>query len=189
MKILLVDNYDSFTWNIVQLFHKSGCENIEVIKKDELSLSEVSNFDGVVFSPGPGLPDDSPIMREIVFKFKESLPILGICLGHQAIATSFGAKLKQCDKIIHGVSSEIFKSKDEELFNGIDKSFFAGRYHSWVVSSELFPEELCVTAIDENQEIMAISHKHFSIKGLQFHPESFMTVDGEQIISNWLKMI
>ena len=188
MKIFLVDNYDSFTWNIVQLIQQSGCPNIEVVKKDEINEYDIKNFDGLVLSPGPGLPKDSPIMKELITKHKDK-PILGICLGHQAIADAFGAKLIQCDNILHGVSSEIFNIGNDELFNGIDKSFIAGRYHSWIVDRELFPEELIITAVDNKNDIMAIKHREFPIRGVQFHPESFMTTEGELIIKNWLKMI
>lgn len=188
MKILIIDNYDSFTYNLAQLLHKSGLCSFEVIKNDSILIEQVGSFDKILFSPGPGLPKDFPIMGEIIQKYKNSKSILGICLGHQAIAENFGGKLKNLNSVLHGITARVSVLDERDyLFCGLEKEIEVGLYHSWVVDEKNFPNCLTVTAATYEGLIMAISHKEFDVKGIQFHPESIMTLYGAKIIENWLR--
>lgn len=191
MKLLIIDNYDSFTYNLVQYFQQlMPPENVEVFRNDQISLDAVGNYDAVVLSPGPGLPKDAGIMPALIKRYAGRLPIFGVCLGEQAIAEAFGATLLNLDKVYHGIETPINIVDDQEpIFKGLDNPFSAGRYHSWVVAKENLPASLTVTAEDESGEIMALRHVSHNICGVQFHPESIMTNQGLKILDNWLATI
>jgi anthranilate synthase component 2 len=187
MKLLIVDNYDSFTFNIVNVVRKINLCSYEVVKSDCVDLEAVNNFDKILFTPGPGLPEEFPAMFKILERYSSTKSILGICLGHQAIAQFYGAKIIKLGQVVHGISKMVeIVDCSEQIFSGSPKSIQVGLYHSWYVSKENFPEELTITTISNDGIIMALSHKKFDIRGIQFHPESIMTPDGEKIIKNWL---
>jgi anthranilate synthase component II len=186
LKILLLDNYDSFTYN---LFHYlNDFESDVVVKRnDEIEVEEVAQFDRIVFSPGPGLPEEAGRMIEIIRRFSSEKKMLGICLGMQALAISFGGKLYNLPAVHHGVAiSTKVVDKNEPLFASLPETFKTGRYHSWSVDSESLPSSLHVTALDIHGEIMALTHENQLLKGVQFHPESILTEWGKELISNWL---
>ena len=185
-KVLIIDNYDSFTYNLKHQLEVNNV-SVEVRKNNEIEISDVEKYDKILLSPGPGLPSNAGVMPELIKRYYKTKPILGICLGHQAIGEAFGAKLKNLDKVLHGVALPVI-FVDEQIFKNIDNPFIAGRYHSWVVDEAGFPEDLLITGRDEWGNIMVLKHKHLPIYGLQFHPESIMTPQGNQIITNWLKM-
>ena len=188
-KVLLLDNYDSFTWNLAQMLDESGLCEFEVIKNDEITIDEARVFDKILLSPGPGLPDDAGILKELIGTLGPTKSILGVCLGHQAIAEVYGIRLKQLREICHGESTSvrIIEEHKDYLFEGLPNRFEAGRYHSWVIDLCNFNKQLKVTAINESYRIMAISHREFDVKGVQFHPESILTPLGHRIIGNWLR--
>lgn len=187
MKLLIVDNYDSFTFNLVELLRKTEFNNYEVKKSDHIILDQVSQFDKILFTPGPGLPKDFPVMFAILKKFALTKSILGVCLGHQAIGEFYGAKLINLDNVVHGFSKPArIIDFSEPLFHNIPSRIDVGLYHSWFLSGEDFPAGLKVTAVSEDNIIMALSHKMYDVRGVQFHPESIMTIHGEAIIRNWL---
>jgi len=188
MKILVLDNYDSFTYNLVHLIEKIIGERVDVYRNDQIGLDKVKDYDKIVLSPGPGLPEESGILLSLIKEYAPVKSILGVCLGQQAIAEVFGGKLKNLSKVYHGVAGRVrvFRDKEPVLFAGLPEVIDAGRYHSWVVDEQTFPESLEVTARDENQYIMALKHKQFDVRGVQFHPESVLTPEGEQILHNWL---
>src|SRR5690242_6787590 len=209
MKILVFDNYDSFTYNLVHLVEKIIHEKVDVFRNDQIALEDVKKYDKIILSPGPGLPVEAGLLLPLIKEYASTKSILGVCLGHQAIGEVCGGKLENLSTVYHGVATEMrivnrqssnVKSEtanvndsrftihdSRNLFNGLPASFTAGRYHSWIVSKENFPEELEITAEDENGYIMALQHKKFDIQGVQFHPESVLTPDGEIIMRNWLK--
>ena len=186
MNVLLIDNEDSFTYNIVDILRKIETVEITIIPSDNLSLDDANKFDKIIISPGPGLPDDFPVLKELFSKYKASKPILGICLGLQAICSYFGAGLINLPAVHHGQSRRILVTKRIKLFRGIPDEFLAGLYHSWIVNEKQFPGDLDITAVSENGYIMAVSHKKHDIHGLQFHPESFLCEYGSQIIKNFI---
>jgi len=186
MKVLVIDNYDSFTYNLVHIIRKLGIEPV-IARNDKISIEEVAEFDKIFLSPGPGLPDEAGSMKEIIGIYAPTKAIFGICLGQQAIAEVFGGVLTNLDKVYHGVSTDIFIRVNDGIFKNIPAIIKAGRYHSWVVDPETLPEVLEVTAEDEHGQIMAIKHKQYNVVGVQFHPESIMTEMGERIIENFLK--
>ena len=187
MKILLVDNYDSFTWNLFHYLEQITDGEIIVKQNDEISADEAGAYDRIILSPGPGLPDEAGSTKEIIRKYFSSKPILGVCLGHQAIGEVFGAKLKNLSAVKHGVASAlVVKDKEEKIFSGMEKDISIGHYHSWVVSKENFPSDLKITAEDSEGNIMAIRHKKFNVCGVQFHPESVLTSDGLTMLKNWI---
>ncbi|HLX93280.1 MAG TPA: aminodeoxychorismate/anthranilate synthase component II [Puia sp.] len=190
MKILVFDNYDSFTYNLVHLVEKIIHEKVEVWRNDKISLDVVEKYDRIILSPGPGIPSEAGLMLDLIIKYAGTKPILGVCLGHQGIGEAFGAKLVNLSNVYHGVASQIIVSRrcHEDLFSGLPDRFDAGRYHSWIVSEEDFPESLEITARDENNFIMALRHRQYDLRGVQFHPESVLTPNGETIMRNWLKM-
>lgn len=188
MKVLVVDNYDSFVYNIVHLLYEIGVEEIEVIKNDQLDFSIVNKYDKIVLSPGPGIPKDAGLMLKLLSEFSSSKSILGICLGHQAIAEHFGSNLINLAVPLHGVASEIQIIKEDYLFENLPKQFKVGHYHSWVVSS-LISEDLEILAKDELGNIMAIKHKKHDVRGLQFHPESILTENGKTLLTNWINYL
>lgn len=190
MKILVIDNYDSFTYNLVHYLEQLTDAPVTVKRNDKLTLKEAVQFDKILLSPGPGIPDEAGLSKAIIKEYAHEKSILGICLGHQAIAEVFGAELFNLSTVYHGVSTNIILEKpDDYLFKGIPKNFEAGRYHSWIVKQEGLPESLEVTARDDNKVIMGLSHKQYDVKGLQFHPESVLTAPGLKIIENWINQI
>jgi anthranilate synthase component 2 len=187
-KILVLDNYDSFTYNLVHLIEKLGCTQVDVYRNDRISLEDVAVYDKILLSPGPGIPKESGILPELVRIYSPVKSILGVCLGLQAIGEVFGGKLVNLPEVFHGVSMDVQVIKKEDiLFRGLPETFKVGRYHSWAVSNEDFPSCLDITAIDGNGTIMALSHKVYDVRAVQFHPESVLTPDGEIIIRNWLE--
>lgn len=187
MNILIIDNYDSFTYNLAQIVEEYGSCHLEIIKNDLLGRVLVSEYDKILISPGPGLPSDTPMLANVIIKFAPTKSILGVCLGHQAITEVFGGGLINLSKVSHGISKEIeVVDKDEYLFKNLPEVFEVGLYHSWAVTDKNFPEDLKITARSKDGIIMALSHKRYDLKGIQFHPESIMTKAGRQIINNWL---
>jgi anthranilate synthase component 2 len=188
MKILVLDNYDSFTYNLVQYIEEILDARVDVRRNDAIDLEEVAGYDTIILSPGPGVPEEAGIMPELLKLYGPDKNILGVCLGHQAIGEAFGASLKNLDQVVHGLSTPIeVLSARERLFEGVPSVFEGGRYHSWVVNRSDLPECLEVTAVDDAGEIMAFRHKQFNIHGLQFHPESIMTEAGKDILRNFFK--
>jgi len=189
MKILVLDNYDSFTYNLVYIIRELGYgESMDIIRNDKISLEEVDAYDKILLSPGPGLPSEAGIMPELIRKYAPTKDILGICLGNQAIGEAFGGGLINLTEVVHGVATKI-KIKPDPLFEGLPEYFTVGRYHSWVIDATLFPEELEVISKTPDGQIMAVKHKEFAVRGLQFHPESILTEHGVQIIKNWIEGI
>lgn len=186
MKILVIDNYDSFVFNLVRMLYNLGVENIDVYKNDKIKPEEVIRYDKILLSPGPGVPEDAGLMPAIIKEYGQSKSILGICLGHQAIAEAFGAQLKNLKVPLHGVASRISVIKEDYLLKDCPSSFQIGHYHSWVVE-ENNTNEFEILAKDEKGNIMALAHKLYDLRGLQFHPESVLTEYGNQILTNWIK--
>jgi len=187
MKVLMIDNYDSFTYNLVHSIEKFIDGSVDVFRNDKIMLDEVAGYDKIILSPGPGMPSDAGIMPEVIKKYSASKSILGVCLGMQAIGETFGAKLSNLGKVHHGVAMPVFVEKEDVLFKNCPELFMGGRYHSWVVSHNNFPESLEVTATDKENNIMALRHKKYDVRGVQFHPESILSEFGDKIIENWLK--
>ena len=185
MRVLVLDNYDSFTYNIVHILREIGDLDIKVIKNDKIKIIEVDSFDKIILSPGPSLPIDSGKMNELILKYYNSKSILGICLGHQAIAENFGGKLYNMKEPLHGVQTNIYLDNDY-IFDGIESEIQACRYHSWSVDKDSFPDELKIIARDLDGVIMALSHKRYDLKGIQFHPESIQTKTGFNMIQNFI---
>ncbi|WP_085537017.1 anthranilate synthase component II [Massilibacteroides vaginae] len=187
MKILLFDNYDSFTYNLLHILKELGAD-VEVHRNDKITLDEVDRFDKILLSPGPGIPSEAGILLPLIKRYAPTKSILGVCLGEQAIGEAFGAKLINLTDVHHGICSDIRILKEEYLFDGLGTSFRAGRYHSWVVSKDGFPECLEITADDFVEgQIMALRHREYDVRGIQFHPESVLTPEGKRIMENWLK--
>ena len=186
MKLIVIDNYDSFTYNLVHYFEELGCR-VTVKRNDEVNLKEIEKFDMIVLSPGPGIPDEAGDLKKIISHFGSKKKILGVCLGHQAIAEVYGGKLKNLKEVYHGVASKINVVKEDLIFDGLSNPLNVGRYHSWVVEGPI-PDCLEILAFDENNQIMAIKHKEYNIRGVQFHPESILTEQGKELLKNWLKL-
>jgi anthranilate synthase component 2 len=192
MKILVFDNYDSFTYNLVHLVEKILHTKVEVHRNDQIPLEKVKDYDKIILSPGPGIPSEAGLLLPLIKEYSPSKSILGVCLGHQAIGESFGGKLTNLSKVFHGVATpidilEYSTYADNDVFQDINSSIEVGRYHSWVVSEEGFPEDLEITSKDGEGYIMGLRHKNFDVQGVQFHPESVLTPMGEKLLSNWLK--
>lgn len=186
-KILVFDNYDSFTYNLVHLVEKITGEKVDVYRNDKIALEAVAGYDKIILSPGPGVPSEAGLLLPLIREYAASKSILGVCLGHQAIGEAFGGTLVNLSTVYHGVAMPMQVTKPGTLFKGLPERFEVGRYHSWVVGREGFPAELEITAEDELGFIMALQHKTYDIQGVQFHPESVLTPQGEAIIRNWLK--
>jgi anthranilate synthase component 2 len=187
MKLIIIDNFDSFTYNIVQIIEQLSSVKYSVVKHDQLNIDEVIQFDKILFTPGPGLPEEHPIMGKVIKQYSASKSILGICLGHQAIGQSFGGELTKQNVLSHGITKKIIITDPSEyLFQGLPPEMNVGLYHSWAVSPINFPDELKITAVSEDGIIMALAHKHYDVRGVQFHPESIMTPFGKHILTNWL---
>lgn len=188
MKILVLDNYDSFTYNLVHILRELEVgEQMDVIRNDKISVKDVDQYDKILLSPGPGIPSEAGIMMEVIKKYAPTKSILGICLGHQGIAETFGAELYNMPLVLHGYGDKVFIEDEEEyLFDGLPKSFGVCRYHSWAVVADSMNDDLVVTARDIKGEIMGLRHRRYDVKGLQFHPESILTEHGKEMIGNWL---
>ena len=203
MKILIFDNYDSFTYNLVHLTEKILQQKVDVFRNDQVALEKINEYDRIILSPGPGIPSEAGILLSLIKEYAPTKSILGVCLGHQAIGEAFGGTLINLDKVFHGVATKVKLVRREtsnevkestrltshvspDLFKGLQQEFNVGRYHSWIVSNEDLPDELEVTARDENGYIMGLQHKKYDVQGVQFHPESILTPDGEKILRNWL---
>lgn len=185
-KILVIDNYDSFTYNLVHYLDDLNGD-VTVVRNDEFDLEEVKNYDKILLSPGPGLPNEAGLLKQLIQMYAPTKSILGVCLGLQAIGEVFGGQLRNLEKVYHGVATKAqIQVNDENLFDGLPNEIEVGRYHSWVVDPNHFPDSLQITATDANGEIMALRHKTFDVKGVQFHPESVLTPDGKKILENWL---
>src|SRR5437868_3097736 len=198
LRILVFDNYDSFTYNLVHLVEKILHQKVEVHRNDQIPLEKVKDFDKIILSPGPGIPSEAGLLLPLIKEYASSKSILGVCLGHQAIGEAFGGKLINLSQVYHGIATPIRilgeqsngkngSHRTGNVFKDLPTVFEAGRYHSWIVSEENFPDELSITARDENNYIMALQHKKYDVTGVQFHPESVLTPLGEKILSNWLK--
>ena len=186
MKILVLDNYDSFTYNLVHIIRELGYE-MDIFRNDKIALEEVKKYDKILLSPGPGIPDEAGIMKDVIKTYSPNKSILGVCLGHQGIAEAFGAKLFNIPNVLHGVTSKArVTDRNEKLFKELPNQFEVCHYHSWAVVAESIPSELTVTATNPDGLVMAIAHKKFDVRGVQFHPESIMTEHGKMIIENWL---
>ncbi|MEO7530688.1 MAG: aminodeoxychorismate/anthranilate synthase component II, partial [Sediminibacterium sp.] len=186
------DNYDSFTYNLVHLVEKITHGKVDVFRNDELPMEKAKEYDKIILSPGPGIPSEAGMLLPLIKEYASSKSILGVCLGHQAIGEAFGGTLRNLSTVYHGVATPITVKSEKsgvrsELFEGLPDTIEVGRYHSWVVNEKDFPDALEITARDANNYIMALQHKNFDVQGVQFHPESVLTPDGETIISNWLK--
>ena len=187
ISIIVFDNYDSFTYNLVHAVKKLGYTNVEVHRNDQIALEDIARFDKIILSPGPGVPSESGILLDVIRTYAPTKPILGVCLGEQAIAEAFGGTLINLSEVHHGVSSMVDVLEEDILFKGLGKKLEVGRYHSWAAEKSTLPECLTITAVDEEGMIMALAHKTFDVRGVQFHPESVLTPDGEQMLKNWLE--
>lgn len=186
MKILIFDNYDSFTYNLVHLVKQLGYTDVDVIRNDQMTVADAAKYDKIILSPGPGIPSESGILLPLIKEYAGKKPILGVCLGHQAIGESFGGTLTNLEDVYHGVATQIEIIEPDYIFDGVNTEVEVGRYHSWIVSPNNFPESLQITATDKNGQIMALRHKVYDIHGVQFHPESVLTPSGEIIVKNFL---
>lgn len=185
-KIVVIDNYDSFTYNLVHYLEDLNCE-VTVYRNDEFYIDELKNFDKILLSPGPGIPDEAGLLKEVIKTYAPTKSILGVCLGQQAIGEVFGGSLTNLEKVYHGVATKVkITVPDEVLFKDLTDEIEVGRYHSWVVNQDDFPESLEITSVDENGEIMSLRHKTYDVRGVQYHPESVLTPDGKKILENWL---
>jgi len=185
-KIIVIDNYDSFTYNLVHYLEDLNCE-VTVYRNDEFDIEELQKFDKILLSPGPGIPDEAGLLKEVIKNYSATKSILGVCLGQQAIAEVFGGSLINLEKVYHGVATNIkIQVQDEPLFKDIDSEIEVGRYHSWVVNPIDFPEVLEITSLDENGQIMSLRHKAYDVRAVQFHPESILTPHGKKILENWV---
>ena len=186
MKIVIIDNYDSFTYNLSHLIKEIGAE-VTVIRNDQFTLNQLERFDKIVLSPGPGIPSEAGLLLDVIKTYKGRKPILGVCLGHQAIGEVFGGTLENLSDVFHGVATEGTQFSNDYIFDSLPKRITMGRYHSWVVSRENFPTCLEVTAVSDEGQIMALKHKNYDIHGIQFHPESELTPEGKIILRNFIE--
>lgn len=186
MKTVIIDNYDSFTYNLAHLVKELGTE-VDVLRNDKFELEELEKYDKIILSPGPGIPEEAGLLLEVIRTYAGRKPILGVCLGEQAIGQAFGGKLTNLSEVFHGIQTNVKIKNKDYIFSGLPTEIPVGRYHSWVVDTEEFPEELVITAISSEGQIMALKHRKYDVHGIQFHPESVLTPDGKQIVGNWLK--
>ncbi|KAB8152753.1 aminodeoxychorismate/anthranilate synthase component II [Kordia sp. TARA_039_SRF] len=185
-KVLVIDNYDSFTYNLVHYLEDLECD-VTVKRNDQLSLEEVAAYEKIILSPGPGIPDEAGLLKPIIEKYAATKSILGVCLGQQAIGEVFGGSLTNLEQVYHGVATKVKVTVDDEsLFKNLPETFEVGRYHSWIVASPL-PQTLEATSYDENGQIMSLRHKEYDVRAVQYHPESVLTPHGKQILENWVK--
>jgi anthranilate synthase component 2 len=189
MKILVFDNYDSFTYNLVHLVEKILHQKVDVYRNDQIPLEKVKEYDKIILSPGPGIPVEAGLLLPLIKEYAATKSILGVCLGHQAIGEAFGGKLTNLSTVYHGVATPVqITNSKAPLFKGLGDTIEVGRYHSWIISDNGFPVELEVTAREEHGYIMALQHKKYDVQGVQFHPESVLTPDGERVLRNWLNV-
>jgi len=187
MKLLIIDNYDSFTYNLLHYVERMA-EEVSVFRNDKINIEDIKKYDAIIISPGPGLPYEAGICTEVVKRYYKTKKIFGVCLGHQIIAVAFGGQLKNLKKVLHGVvRPTIVNQPADKIYRDMPDVLHCGRYHSWVVDSVNFPEELLVTASDEDKEIMSLRHRQYDVRGVQFHPESILTEYGKKMLENWLK--
>ncbi len=185
MKIVIIDNYDSFTYNLAHLVKTLGTQ-VTVLRNDQFAIDDLKAFDKIILSPGPGIPSEAGLLLDVIRTYSTRKPILGVCLGHQAIGEVFGAKLENLTDVFHGVATEGTQLGNDALFTGLPQRITMGRYHSWVVSRDGFPDCLEITAVSDEGQIMALKHRELNVRGIQFHPESVLTPDGKKMIQNWL---
>ena len=185
MKIVIIDNYDSFTYNLSHLVKELGAE-VTVLRNDQFELSQLESFSKIILSPGPGIPSEAGLLCDVIRQYADRKPILGVCLGHQAIGEVYGGRLENLSEVFHGVATPCHVVADEPLFSGLERNIIVGRYHSWVVSREQFPDCLEVTAVSDEGQVMALRHRQLNVRGIQFHPESVLTPNGRQMLQNWL---
>ena len=186
MKTVIIDNYDSFTYNLAHLVKELGAE-VDVLRNDKFELEELEKYDKIILSPGPGIPEEAGLLLEVIRTYAGRKPILGVCLGEQAIGQAFGGKLTNLSEVFPGIQTNVKIKNKDYIFSGLPTEIPVGRYHSWVVDTDGFPEELVITAISSEGQIMALKHREYDVHGIQFHPESVLTPDGKQIVGNWLK--
>lgn len=186
MKILIFDNYDSFTYNLVHLVKELGYTDVDVFRNDKIALEDVAKYDKIILSPGPGIPSEAGLLLPLIKQYVGKKPILGVCLGHQAIGEAFGAQLKNLEDVYHGVATRINITQPDYIFDTLGSELEVGRYHSWIVDNNGLPDCIEITATDNNGQIMALKHKEFDVHGVQFHPESVLTPAGETIVKNFL---
>ena len=187
MKILVLDNYDSFTYNSVQMIEQIVGKKVDVFRNNEISLEAISQYDKIILSPGPGVPEEAGILLDVIKTYAPTKSIMGVCLGQQAIAEAFGGKLMNLDSVFHGVAMEATQIKEHKIFDNLPKVLEVGRYHSWAVNPDNFPEELEITSIDKNGIIMSLKHREYDVHAVQYHPESILTPQGKTILENFLK--
>ena len=187
MKIVIIDNYDSFTYNLSHLVKELGAE-VTVLRNDQFKLEDLEPYNKIILSPGPGIPSEAGLLLDVIHTYAGRKSILGVCLGHQAIGEAFGGNLENLSDVFHGVATPCHIIVDDPIFSGIDRNITIGRYHSWVVSQEGFPDCLEVTAVSDEGQIMALKHKELNIRGIQFHPESVLTPDGKKMLQNWMSL-
>ena len=185
MKVVIIDNYDSFTYNLSHLVKELGAE-VTVVRNDQFRLEELEQYSKIILSPGPGVPSEAGLLLDVIRTYAGKKPILGVCLGHQAIGEVFGAKLENLSDVFHGVATPCHIVADDPIFSGIPRDITIGRYHSWVVSRENFPDCLEITAVSDEGQIMALRHRELNVRGIQFHPESVLTPDGRKMLQNWM---
>ena len=185
MKTVIIDNYDSFTYNLAHLVKELGAE-VDVLRNDKFELEELEKYDKIILSPGPGIPEEAGLLLEVIRTYAGRKPILGVCLGEQAIGQAFGGKLTNLSEVFHGIQTNVKIKNKDYIFSGLPTEIPVGRYHSWVVDTDGFPEELVITAISSEGQIMALKHREYDVHGIQFHPESVLTPDGKQIVGNWM---
>lgn len=186
MKTVIIDNYDSFTYNLAHLVKELGAE-VSVVRNDQFRLSELKPFDKIILSPGPGIPTEAGLLMDVIDAYAPVKPILGVCLGHQAIGEYFGGKLTNLSQVFHGIASTISITAPDYIYKELPAQVQVGRYHSWVVDNEGLPDCLEVTCVSEEGQIMSLRHKQYDVRGIQYHPESVLTPEGRKIIANWLK--
>lgn len=185
MKIVTIDNYDSFTYNLAHLVKELGA-TVDVLRNDRFEMDELEKYDKILLSPGPGVPEEAGLLPDVIRTYSGKKPILGVCLGEQAIGQVFGGRLVNLSKVFHGVQTDIRLTEPDYIFRGLPEKIPVGRYHSWVVDTEGLPATLAVTAVSPEGQIMALKHREYDVHGIQFHPESVLTPDGKQIMKNWL---
>lgn len=188
MKILVFDNYDSFTYNLVQMIEQITQSKVDVFRNNEIALEDIAKYDKIILSPGPGIPEEAGILLEVIKTYAPTKSIFGVCLGQQAIAEAFGGSLINLSEIYHGVATEATQIAEHKIFQHLPKTLEVGRYHSWAVNPEDFPEELEITSIDEKGMIMSLKHKQYDLHAVQYHPESILTPQGKQILANFLNL-
>ena len=186
MRIVIIDNYDSFTYNLAHLVKELGAE-VEVLRNDQFQIEDLLPYDKIILSPGPGIPSEAGLLLDVIRQYAPIKPILGVCLGHQAIGEYFGGHLTNLSQVFHGVSSTISVTTPDYIYNELPDHIEVGRYHSWVVDTQAFPDCLEITSVSEEGQIMSLRHRQYDVRGIQYHPESVLTPDGQKIISNWLE--